>query len=154
MTLFHDRYRWIIDIFCCLSDLCLYSRIQGCQKAQTSVLVISQISELIWMEFGMVLGLVGLMNPIDFILSMQYSSERNVVRWLYRGKEFMLAVIQNFIDQVLSNWIWWQFETVRMAFMFSGNLLNQYSRRGPCVILDSAYLTLVFVFICLLISSF
>ena len=47
-----------------LIDLNLESRSQECEKALTSAPVISHSFQLIWMQVGILLGLVGVMMPI------------------------------------------------------------------------------------------
>ena len=55
-----------------LIDLELDSKSQECEKAKTSTPIISQTFQLIWIEFGMLLRLVDVMNLI-LVLSHQIS---------------------------------------------------------------------------------
>ena len=47
-----------------LIDVDLDSRSQACEKADTSALIISQSFSSIWLEFALLLRLVGVMNLI------------------------------------------------------------------------------------------
>ena len=61
-----------------LIDLDLESRSQVCEKAKTSVPIISQNLQLISMEFGILLRFVGVVKFI-LILSIQYPRERSLL---------------------------------------------------------------------------
>ena len=56
-------------------DLDLDSRLHECKKAKIRAAVISQSVSSIWIEFGMLLKLVGLMNAVP-ILSCLFSIQR------------------------------------------------------------------------------
>ena len=56
-----------------------------CKKAKQSVPVFSQGLSLIWLEFGMLLRLVGLMNLILFLSDLIY----------IQGRELFLSFFKN-----------------------------------------------------------
>ena len=63
----HDRYYCAVYFNTSLIDLDLDSRSQECEKATTSVPIMSQSFQWILMEFGILLRFVSVMNQI-FIL--------------------------------------------------------------------------------------
>ena len=64
LTLYDDRYYCILHFDTSLIDLSLDSRSQECEKAKTCAPIISQSFQSTWMEFSLLLRLVGVMNLI------------------------------------------------------------------------------------------
>ena len=111
------------------SDLDLDSRSQGCKKANTSVAIISQSFSSIWMEFGIVLRLVGVVNLILILFYFCPFSIQGREPYLcdFIRKPLALADMQTFTDQFLSNLIcWWR--PLSSAFDISLDDLDLHSR--------------------------
>ena len=85
--------------------------IQGDRSATKATIfapVISQSLESIWMELGLLIRLVGMMNLV-FILSGPFSIQgENVTYMILLRKSLTLAFIQTFMDLFRLNLVWWQ----------------------------------------------
>ena len=59
-----DRYYCTLHVVASLTEVDSESRSQACEKAKTSMPVISQSFHLIWMECGILLRCFGVMNLV------------------------------------------------------------------------------------------
>ena len=89
----------------------LNSRSQGWKKANTSAPIISQSFESVWMEFAIVLRLVGLMNLIFIIIISydQYSRERTLLLRIVQTLWHCLLLQSDFFQTLFDKrdpWIW------------------------------------------------
>ena len=83
---------------------------QECENLKTFVAIISQSCDLIWMEFGMLMTLVGLMNVILILPSPINIKGREPYLCdfiIEKKNKKTLACTQTFTDRFFSNLVWW-----------------------------------------------
>ena len=108
-TWYDGRYYCTVQFDTSLFDLDFDSRSQENEKAKTSAPVISQSFQSVWMEFGLLLRLVRVMNLILLLLcSCNIQGREPYLCDFITKTTLTLAYIQAFTDKFLSDLAWWQ----------------------------------------------
>ena len=129
-TWFNDRYNCTLHFDTNVIDLDRDSRSRECEKAKACAPIISQSFQSIWMEFGILLRLVGVM--IDephtrFISCVQYSRERTI--YLY---DFVCPFYRKFKYRFGWNSACCHNLLVPRKLMLNLFCTSNVQERGPC----------------------